>query len=255
MSVAVSVDAFGGAIEAEIGPKVLSVHVQPHQAEVSQQRVTRRATTTDDEPPTELQQLREGAASQDGAMPYFAGSWNGYRNNWYGDVGVSFVPQKDFSIVSLGRHHHNETGLTQTVPVTLWSVETQLPLAIVNVGPHSFLEGHYHWEPVDSPGVTVSQGREYRLTQACTPNMVDKWFDSTVSFEEVEANAATGFARFVGAVNMSGFGYPAFTNGQFRRPGMVNFKMKPPPTRSGTGHWTQVQALIVVLTFWVCKCT
>jgi len=256
MAVAVAIDARGGAFEAEIGPKQLSVH-QPQQAGSSRHRVARREETKDKAPPVELQQLREGAARQDGtmdgAMPYFVGSWNGYRNNWYGDVGVAFVPQRDFTITSLGRHHHNETGLLHTVPVTLWSVETELPLAIVNVGPHSFLEGHYHWEPIDEPGVAVSQGREYRLTQACTPNMQDKWFDRTVTFEEVEANSATGFARFVGAVNMSGFGFPSFTNGQFRRPGMVNFKIKPPPVHiggSGARHSAEIQAAIVAVFLW-----
>jgi len=227
---AAAVNAGSGTLEVEIGAKLLSVQ-KPQKAEAQKPQkafvaVTRREEVKDEEV---QMSLREGAASQDGAFPFFVGSWNGKRNNWYGDVGVSFVPQKDFTIVSLGRHHHNETGLIQTAPVTLWSVETKMPLAIVNIGPHSFLEGHYHWEPVDAPGVTVSQGREYRLTQACTPNMADKWFDRVVSFEEVESNAATGFARFVGGVNMSGFGYPENTNGQFRRPGMVNFKMRPPP--------------------------
>lgn len=212
-----------GAFEAEISPSLLSVHHQ--RGSDSRQRVARREAE-----PMEL--LRAGAASQDGAMPYFVGSWNGDRNNWYGDVGVSFVPQKDFTVVSLGRHRHNETGLVHNVPVTLWSVETKAPLAIVNIGPDSFREGHYHWEPVDAPGVTLSQGREYRLTQACTPNMADKWFDQTISYQEIEANAATGFARFVGGVNQSGFGFPEHTNGQFRRAGMVNFKMKPPPVHT-----------------------
>lgn len=225
-ALAAALSVGNSVLEAEIGPKLLSVH-RSSKTYATHTSVTRREDTK----ATAQLQLREGAASQDGSMPYFVGSWNGHRNNWYGDVGVSFVPQKDFTIVSLGRHHHNETGLVQTAPVTLWSVETKLPLAIVNIGPRSFLEGHYHWEPIDSPGVTVSQGREYRLTQACTPNMADKWFDQVVSFEEVEANAATGFARFVGAVNMSGYGYPEYTNGQFRRPGMVNFKMKPPPVQ------------------------
>jgi len=221
------------ALEVEIGPKHLS-SVRHHApgADAHRQPLARRedATLTHTElqhieDPAQLQQ-RGVAASQDGAMPYFVGSWNGLRNNWYGDVGVSFVPQKDFTVVSLGRHHHNQTGLRQIVPVTLWSVETKQALAVVNVGPHSFLEGHYHWEPVDSPGVVLGKGKEYRLTQACTPNMADKWFDRTVSFMEVEANAATSYARFVGAVNQSGFGFPENTDGQFRRAGMVNFKMK-----------------------------
>lgn len=165
------------------------------------------------------------AASQDGSMPFFVGSWSGYRNNWYGDVGIAFTAERDFTVVSLGRHVHNETGLRQNVPVTLWSVEEKIPLAIVFVGPKSVKEGHYRWAPVDAPGVPVKQGREYRITQECTPGMADKWFDRVVGWDEIEANSASGYARFIGGVNMSGFGYPENSNGQFRRAGMVNFKM------------------------------
>jgi|Transcript_6948 hypothetical protein len=190
----------------------------------------REDMTSQVEPPVAQMMFRQNAASQDGAQPFFVGSWNGHRNNWYGDVGISFVPQVDFTIVSLGRHYHNETHITETVPVTLWSVETKTALAIVNVGPQSFKEGHYVWEPVEAPGVPVSQGREYRLTQACTPGMRDKWFDETLPYDDIVSNAATGFARFKGGVNFSGFGYPVSENGQFRRAGMVNFKMAKPPT-------------------------
>lgn len=238
----VAVDARTGNVAAEIGAKTLSF------SEVPPADVMRRE---DSAPEVASALLSGGLASQDGAMPFFVGSWNGKRNNWYGDVGVSFVPQKDFTIVSLGRHHHNETGLQQTTTVTLWSTDTKEALAIVNIGPGAFLEGHYRWEPVDAPGVVVSQGREYRLTQACTPNMVDKWYDSAASFEEIEANAATGYARFVGGVNQSGFGYPVNTNGQFRRPGIVNFKMKPPPTKSIQGaarHSSSFQTAVLVIT-------
>lgn len=164
---------------------------------------------------------------QDGAQPFFSGSWNGNRNNWYGDVGVAFVPHTDFKIVALGRHRHNETGIQEEVPVTLWSTATEAPLAILIVGAGSYQEGHYHWEPIDAPGVHVHAGREYRLTQGCTPGMRDTWFDNAIPYEEVMAKVATGVATFVGGVNQSGFGYPVHKNGQFRRPGMVNFKYVP----------------------------
>jgi hypothetical protein len=189
----------------------------------------RDAVSPQVEAPLAQMMFRQNAASQDGAQPFFVGSWNGHRNNWYGDVGISFIPQRDFTIVSLGRHYHNETHITETVPVTLWSVETKMALAVVNVGPRSYHEGHYMWEPVEAPGVPVSQGREYRLTQACQPGMADKWFDATLSYNEIVANAATGYARFKGGVNQSGFGYPVDEDGQFRRAGMVNFKMAKPP--------------------------
>jgi len=185
------------------------------------------------EPSSLASSRKRKAASQDGAMPYFVGSWDGTRNNWFGDVGIAIVPQKDFRLVSLGRHHHGVTGLMATVPVTLWSVETEEPLAIVNIGPKSTKEGYYHWEPTDDPGVLLEQGREYRISQACTPGMHDKWFDEAIGFEEIEAYAATGTARFVGGVNQSGYGYPVFSNGQFRRAGMVNFKMISAKTDTG----------------------
>merc|ERR1719277_1496547 len=129
-----------------------------------------------------LYRYRHNAASQAGAQPYFLGNWNGQRNNWFGDVGISFIAERDFKIVSLGRHWHNQTGLHDTVKVSLWSVEAQSEtpdqaLAEVMVGPNSFREGHYAWEPVSAPGVVISQGREYRISQACTPGMHDKWYD------------------------------------------------------------------------------
>lgn len=247
------VDEGSAMLEVEIGAKSFSVH---HGSNARHHPVARREREADGLSQLEQQEV---AASQDGAFPYFVGSWNGFRNNWYGDVGIAFVPQRDFHITSLGRHHHNVTGLKQTAPVTLWSVETQMPLAIVNIGPDSTLEGHYHWAPVDEPGVQVKQGREYRLTQACTPNMADTWFDQTLSFEDVEANTATGHARFIGAVNLSGFGYPVNVNGQFRRAGMVNFKMRPPVhhiaggvgsgSDSGARHECETHRAIAVVAF------
>lgn len=223
----------------EIGPSAMLAEEKGH-ATASDTKIAKTPWTpkfpfgteaaTDAPPPAMLAEEKEkdASVSMDGSMPYFLGSWSGTRNNWYGDVGISFVAQKTFKIVSLGRHHHDKTGLKHTAPVTLWSVETQRKLAVLDIGPHSVKEGHYHWEPIDSPGVTVTQGREYRLTQACTPGMEDKWYDEAITFEEVEAMAATGYARFVGGVNESGFGYPESENGQFRRPGIVNFKFMPP---------------------------
>jgi len=221
------------------------VEVLPHgEVEFIQQPVARRVQKDPAQPqqtdelsvaPLQLQEEAEvskfSAATQDSTEPFFMGSWNGQSNNWYGDVGISFVPLKNFTIVALGRHHHEQAGTKKTVAVTLWSVETQMALAIASVGPDSFLEGHYRFEPIEAPGVTVTEGREYRLTQACTPQMADKWFDGVISHGELAANAATGSARFIGGVNMSGFGYPANTDGQLRRAGMVNFKMMSDPVK------------------------
>lgn len=234
-------DAGRGAIAVEIGAKDLTIHHIPRLDAVRQ---IRHETGPDSS--------ASAVQLEDGSFPYFVGSWSGQRNNWYGDVGYAFVPQKDFTILSLGRHHHNSTGLTMTVPVTLWSVEDKAPLAICNVGHSSPKEGHYRWEPVDPPGVAVKAGREYRITQQCTPMMQDKWYDLQVSELEINAMAATGFARFIGGVNQSGPGYPENVDGQFRRPGMVNFKMKEEPIvlQGGVRHGSEIQAVIVALTFW-----
>lgn len=276
---AASVEAAGrGQLEVVVGPQNLHIHSsssrKPQASRHPSQdkkapnderggeevpNIVRRETVetgVEDTAPSQVQpavtqmMFRENAASQDGAQPFFVGSWNGHRNNWYGDVGISFIPQVDFTIVSLGRHYHNETHITETVPVTLWSVETKTSLAIVNVGPDSFKEGHYVWEPVEAPGVALSQGREYRLTQACTPGMRDKWFDATLNFDEIVSNAATGFARFKGGVNQSGYGYPVNENGQFRRAGMVNFKMAKPPThilKDGAPHSAEICRVMIAL--------
>lgn len=255
-------DAGRRRLEVEIGSQSLHIHqggsdqasniVRREAADEAREDSASSETKVD--PPLAQMLIRQNAASQDGAQPFFVGNWNGRRNNWYGDVGISFVPQQDFTIVSLGRHYHNESGITETVPVTLWSVETKTPLAVVNVGPKSFHEGHYMWEPVAAPGVPVSQGREYRLTQACTPGMTDKWFDGSVSYDEVFSNAATGFARFKGGVNESGYDYPENENGQFRRPGMVNFKMAKPPVkitdeRGGAPYSANINRVMLWLSF------
>jgi len=246
-------DAGRGAIAVEIGAKDLTIH---HTPGLDRSQIRHETGPDSGASAVQLEETSASSVSQDGSFPYFVGSWSGQRNNWYGDVGYAFVPQKDFTILSLGRHHHNSTGLTMTVPVTLWSVEDKAPLAICNVGHSSPKEGHYRWEPVDPPGVAVKAGREYRITQQCTPMMEDKWYDLQVSELEIESMAATGLARFIGGVNQSGPGYPENADGQFRRPGMVNFKLKEEPMvlpgspEGGARHGHEIQAAIVALSFW-----
>lgn len=214
------------------------LHSNGAQLQLDDDTSSNRAALKDDAAIAHVFASNHKKASQDGSMPYFSdnAAWNGYRNNWFGDVGYAFVPKKDFLVVALGRHIHNVSGLSETRPVTLWSVQDAgMPLGVANVGPHSSKEGHYRFAPLDEPGVTVYAGREYRISQACEPGMADKWYDRTETSDVIQAYAATGYASFVGGVNESGWGYPSNSNGQYRRPGMVNFKIKDLPLNLVTG--------------------
>jgi hypothetical protein len=238
----------GAALEVQ-GEEAVLIRRQTIEGDAAAENAATRRERIKATHPSAIRMLfRQSAASQDGAFPYFAGHWNGHRNNWYGDVGIGFVPQKDFTIVSLGRHNNSDFPLQENVPVTLWSVQTGEALAIVEIGPNSYSEGHYLWEPVEAPGVAVSQGKEYRLTQACQPGMKDKWFDMTVPYHELQRLSATSYARFVGAVNQSGFGFPTNSDGQFRRAGMVNFKLGKPPVREIENGSHRCSTLLAVAT-------
>lgn len=159
-------------------------------------------------------------------MPFFNGSWPGTRNDWTGDVGISFVAEFNCTITALGRAA--DVALSETATVTLWLTESQEALATVDVGPCSPVEGQYAFETL-SPGIEVQVGREYRLTQRCRGRMLDKWFDGRAAAEEVAAQSALPYAKFLGGVCRNNYGFPTREDGEFRRAGMVNFKVAPKP--------------------------
>ncbi|CAK0832269.1 unnamed protein product, partial [Prorocentrum cordatum] len=68
-------------------------------------------------------------------------------------------------------------------------------------------------------------GREYRLTQRCRHGMPDRWFDGKATEPEVTASTATACARLIGGVCRNGAGYPSREDGEYRRAGMVNFRI------------------------------
>jgi len=156
------------------------------------------------------------------AVPFFSGSWPGTRNDWNGDVGVSFVAKAKCRITALGRHA--DVALSEAVQVTLWTAETQEALAVADVGPGSQVEGGYAFEALGSE-VELQAGREYRLTQRCRGRMPDKWFDGRATAEEVTAQTALQFVKFVGGVCRNSFGFPSREDGEYRRAGIVNFKV------------------------------
>jgi len=157
-------------------------------------------------------------------VPLFIGSWTGTRNDWTGDVGISFVAEAKCTVTALGRSA--DVPLTETATVTLWLTETQEVLAAADVGPCSPVEGHYAFEAIGSgAGVELQAGMEYRLTQRCRSRMPDKWFDGRATAEEAAAWSASQYARFVGGVCRNGQGFPGREDGEHRRAGMVNFKV------------------------------
>lgn len=162
-------------------------------------------------------------AGSDAAVPLFVGRWPGTRNDWAGDVGISFTLKASGVIAAVGRHISDGAHLAETVAVTLWSTDTMKALASVQVGPSSAVEGHYAFEVLDPP-VAVHSGQEYRLSQRCTSNMRDRWFDGKATPEEVTARCASQYAEFLGGVCRNEPGYPKRDDGAYRRAGMVNFK-------------------------------
>eukprot|EP00421_Protoceratium_reticulatum_P047213 CAMPEP_0168451922 /NCGR_PEP_ID=MMETSP0228-20121227/48883_1 /TAXON_ID=133427 /ORGANISM="Protoceratium reticulatum, Strain CCCM 535 (=CCMP 1889)" /LENGTH=442 /DNA_ID=CAMNT_0008466549 /DNA_START=63 /DNA_END=1387 /DNA_ORIENTATION=+ len=176
-------------------------------------------------------------------MPYFVARWaavnsrtqavalgeGAMRNDWLGDVGFRFLAKTPLAISALGRQAHAGI-LREPVAVTLWSAETQVPLATANVGPRSVVEGGYAFSPLDQP-VLLEEGKEYRLSQQCAIGMGDMWFDGIVDERELHDWSAAQHAEFLGGVYLDGFGFPSradddgrFLN-RYRRAGMLNFKM------------------------------
>lgn len=157
------------------------------------------------------------------SIPFFSGHWCGTRNDWAGDVGISFVAETNCVVTALGRHADNG-ALLETATVTLWSVDTATCLAAVDVGPFSAVEGHYAFDPLTA-GVVVHVGREYRVSQQCWVKMRDKWFDGQASLEDVTTRTASSYAQFVGGVCRNDDGFPNREDGEYRRAGIVNFKI------------------------------
>lgn len=172
-----------------------------------------------------MSQLAESPASRTGRpddMPFFTGNWSGTRNDWTGDVGISFIVRANCRITALGRHA--DIALSEMATVTLWLAETQEVLAVADVGPSSQVEGSYAFEALSSE-VEAHAGTEYRLTQRCRGRMPDKWFDGCATREEVMSQTASHCAQFVGGVCRNGYGYPGREDGEHRRAGVVNFKV------------------------------
>lgn len=177
--------------------------------------------------PTSQQQSTTAAAppheeERRDEVTFFNGSWSGTRNDWTGDVGISFVIRASCRITALGRHV--DSALAESATVTLWLADTHEVVATADIGPGSKVEGNYAFEPL-STEVEARVGVEYRLTQRCRGRMPDKWFDGSATADEVFATTALHCAKFVGGVCRNDYGYPGREDGEFRRAGMVNFKV------------------------------
>mmetsp|Transcript_109700 Transcript_109700/g.354172 ORF Transcript_109700/g.354172 Transcript_109700/m.354172 type:complete len:669 (-) Transcript_109700:109-2115(-) len=151
------------------------------------------------------------------------------RSDWTGDVGFRFMARSSLLVTALGRPAHTGS-LRQAAGVTLWSAETQAPLASVSVGPNSTMEGGYAFGLLKQE-VLLEAGKEYRLSQQCTDGMADAWFDGIVDPNQLQQWSASQHVEFGGSVYSAGLGYPdkldsdlRFPQGH-RRAGMLNFKM------------------------------
>eukprot|EP00929_Paragymnodinium_shiwhaense_P009919 TRINITY_DN114338_c0_g1_i1.p1 TRINITY_DN114338_c0_g1~~TRINITY_DN114338_c0_g1_i1.p1 ORF type:complete len:532 (+),score=137.03 TRINITY_DN114338_c0_g1_i1:155-1750(+) len=161
---------------------------------------------------------------EDCELPFFTGCWAGTRNNFTGEVGLSFMPTTHLVLTALGRHCSG-TALREAARVTLWATDSEEEVAHVEVGPTSEVRGGYAFEPLEE-AILLRVGVEYRLTLRCKEDMLDPWFDGTLSQEEAAAGTENRYGDFKGGVMHNAKGYPRRFDGDNRRAGIVNFKFR-----------------------------
>ncbi|CAE7884998.1 Wdr82 [Symbiodinium microadriaticum] len=166
---------------------------------------------------------REDPASR----PFWCGRWPGARNDYEGEAGFRFLVHLDCEVTALGRPC--EPPLMEAAAVSLWHAASQDLLASISVGPASRVEGSYAWERLPE-AIVLRPGHEYRLTLRCRANMQDRWSDATCAAEEAAAESWAALASFLGGACKNANGFPSRTDGDLRRPGIVNFKalLRPP---------------------------
>ncbi|CAE7282196.1 unnamed protein product [Symbiodinium sp. CCMP2456] len=160
---------------------------------------------------------REDPASR----PFWCGRWPGARNDYEGEAGFRFLVNLDCEVTALGRPC--EPPLMEAAAVSLWHAASQDLLASISVGPASRVEGSYAWERLPE-AIVLRPGQEYRLTLRCRANMQDRWSDATCAAEEAAAESWAALASFLGGACKNANGFPSRTDGDLRRPGIVNFK-------------------------------
>lgn len=168
--------------------------------------------------------LREDPASR----PFFSERWPGTRNDYTGEAGFRFVAEVDFEVTALGRPA--EPPLMEAAMVTLWETETEESLVSAVVGPSSRVEGFYAWEPLAEP-VALRRGREYRFSLRIRAGMQDRWCDAKLDAETAAAASWPSLGAFLGGVVRNKHDFPNRPDGDFRRPGIVNFKALVDPDR------------------------
>lgn len=193
------------------------------------------------------------AASSDMPLdrPFFTAPWpcdragiGGMRSDFPGEVGFAFAPRAAVAVTALGRQAGpGPTALRGPARVTLWCAVSRAPLASESVGPGCAVEGGYAYAALRGAPVRLEGGREYRLSQQCTDGMPDPWFDGAVTPTELDAGAATAYAEFRGSVFCNGYGFPDNRDDdnrfptQYRRAGMLNFKMMLAPNEAPLTAW------------------
>lgn len=173
--------------------------------------------------------LKEDPASR----AFFCGHWPGKRNDYEGEAGFKILPEMDFEITALGRCA--EPPLMEAALVSVWDTKSQECLASALVGPTSRVDGFYAWEPLMEP-LLLKKGQEYRMSQRCRANMLDRWCDDYATKEELSGKSWAALASFIGGVcreksDCEFSSFPHLSDGQLRRAGIVNFKaiLRPGP--------------------------
>ncbi len=103
----------------------------------------------------------------------------GTRNDYDGNVGHSFTMKKSVFVTKLGRIPTDDgIGLRQSKSVKVWDNDSQTLIAEVEVGPfahYSSTLSALYYEDVEPFQLKV--GRSYTITQKCTIDMSDRWFN------------------------------------------------------------------------------
>jgi hypothetical protein len=181
------------------------------------------------------------------------GAWDGTRNDLDAEVGFEFSPEKNMSITALGRQvsgsytQMNAGGrnLFEAANVTLWYVLPKekklkvnqsleaLALASVLVGPEDQLPAlearlAYNLKDLPTP-IPVKAHEKYRITQTCSKDMKDKWFDGIAKATDVEYYSLIECVKILEGVHSDEPNkYPRHVDQMLQRAGMLNIRVESP---------------------------
>jgi len=155
----------------------------------------------------------------------------GNRKDLSAQIGFSFVTHVDFKVSALGRRLNAGGNVMAETTLTLWGPHGDI-LVQVPVAPTDIKEDGFIWKELEEP-VALKEWNEYRLTQECSQNMADPWWDGFLHTTHIHVHeqTASDYAEIRNGVSSDDeFGYPSNLDGLGRRAGMLNFRIWVIPT-------------------------